>query len=377
VNILATFDGMSCGLEALKRAGIEVTNYFASEIDKYCIEVAMKNHPEIIQLGDVENWRDWDLPEIDLVMGGSPCQGFSYAGQQLNFDDPRSKLFFDFVDIVRHYKPKYFLLENVVMKQEYQDIISQQLGVLPIEINSSLVSAQNRRRLYWTNIPNLVQPEDKGIVLKDVLQTKGEYVKVSKKGVYKKFQDKASCLTGGGHSGGNHSDMDLIGQINPARMVGRKITEKGTRDDYNEDIETVQYLEVTDSEKSHCITTVSKDSLVSTLAGGRYEPKMHHVGDATDIKALDSTKRIYAEYGKSPTLTTMQGGHRQPKVALSDYEYRRLTPVECERLQTLPDDYTAGVSNSQRYKMLGNGWTVDVISHILKNMGQEEENVWI
>jgi site-specific DNA-cytosine methylase len=104
---------------------------------------------------------------------------------------------------------------------------------------------------------------------------------------------------------------------------------------------------------------------------------MHHVGDATDIKALDSTKRIYAEYGKSPTLTTMQGGHRQPKVALSDYEYRRLTPVECERLQTLPDDYTAGVSNSQRYKMLGNGWTVDVISHILKNMGQEEENVWI
>ena len=155
-NVLSLFDGISCGRVALERAGIEYEKYYASEIDKFPIKVAQKNFPDTIQLGDVKNWREWDIEKIDLIIGGSPCQGFSFAGKQLNFDDPRSKLFFDFVDIVRHFKPKYFILENVVMKQEFQDIITEYMGVKPIMINSSLVSAQKRRRLYWTNIPNVV-----------------------------------------------------------------------------------------------------------------------------------------------------------------------------------------------------------------------------
>jgi len=268
VNVLSAFDGIACGLEALKRAGIEVTNYFASEVDEYAIKVAMKNHPEIIQLGDVKNWREWDLPEIDLVIGGSPCQGFSYAGKQLNFDDPRSRLFFDFVDIINHFKTKYFLSENVLMKKEWEDVMSQQLGVMPIMINSTLVSAQNRKRLYWTNIPNVGQPEDKGILLKDIL-------------------------------------------------------ENG----------------VVDRDKSYCI-------------------------DANYFKG--GNLKSYYEKGRRQLVFVERG-----------FDYRKLTPIECERLQTLPDNYTEGVSNTQRYKMLGNGWTVDVISHIFKNIGQEDENKWI
>ena len=169
-NVLSLFDGVSCGRVALERVGLEYQNYYASEIDKYAIQIAQNNFPNTIQLGDVKKWRDWDLPPIDLLMGGSPCQGFTFTGKQLNFDDPRSKLFFEFVDILNHYKPKYFLLENVIMKQEYQDIISDYLGVQPIKINSALVSAQNRNRLYWTNIPDISQPLDKEIILKDVLE---------------------------------------------------------------------------------------------------------------------------------------------------------------------------------------------------------------
>ena len=153
-NVLSLFDGISCGRVALERAGIEYENYYASEIDKFPIKVAQDNFPDTIQLGDVKGWREWDLAEIDLIIGGSPCQGFSFAGKQLNFDDPRSKLFFDFVDILTHYQPKYFILENVVMKKEFEAVITEYMGVEPILINSSLVSAQKRKRLY-SNIPNI------------------------------------------------------------------------------------------------------------------------------------------------------------------------------------------------------------------------------
>lgn len=191
MKVLSLFDWIACWYEALLRAWIKVDAYYASEIDKYAIQIAQKNHPDIIEIGDVckiwykhddigENWwlfRDYkeygveliDRWPIDLLIGGSPCQWFSVAWKMLNFDDPRSKLFFEFVRILREVKPKYFLLENVKMKKEWQDIISQQLWVEPIEINSSLVSAQSRRRLYWTNIPNVSLPEDKGILLKDIL----------------------------------------------------------------------------------------------------------------------------------------------------------------------------------------------------------------
>jgi len=174
MKVLSLFDGMSCGQIALERVGIQVEKYYASEIDKYAIKVTKKNHPKTIQLGDVTKWREWDIEQPDIIIGGSPCQGFSFAGKQLNFEDPRSRLFFEFVDILKHYKPKYFLLENVKMKKEFQDVISEYLGVQPIEINSALVSAQNRKRLYWTNIPDVSVPDDKGILLKDIVHENTE-----------------------------------------------------------------------------------------------------------------------------------------------------------------------------------------------------------
>ncbi len=315
MNILSLFDGCSCGRVALERSGIVVDNYYSSEIDKYAIAVSKENYPDIIRLGDVTSWRDWgiDWGSIDMVIGGSPCQGFSIAGKQLNFDDPRSALFFEFLNIVKHCSPKYYLLENVArMNAETEDIISKLIGVKPIRINSNLVSAQNRDRLYWTNIPNQTQPEDKGIVLADIMHEKtSEYVKISKKGTYKKFQDKASCLTGGGHSDGNHSDMDLLG-----------------------------------TPKNRC----------------------YNIGETLGINGHELLKRVYAVYGKAPTVTCITGGSQYSKIAVDDFNWRRLSPIECERLQTLPDNYTGGVSNSQRYKMLGNGWTVDVITHILKGV---------
>jgi len=302
MNVLSLFDGMSCGQIALKQLGIKVDKYYASEIDKYAIQIAQKNFPDTIHIGDVTKVLAKDLPKIDLLLGGSPCQGFSFAGKQLNFDDPRSKLFFEFVRLLKELKPKYFLLENVRMKQEYQDVISEHLGVKPLLINSALVSAQNRNRLYWTNIPNITQPKDKKIVLKDIL-------------------------------------------------------ENGIATD-----------EMTTNKKSFCLTARYQGA-VAWNSIERRQRTMVQVGMANDINGHDILKRIYSDEGKSPTLTTMQGGHREPKVALGqELHYRKLTPLECERLQTVPDGYTDGVSNTQRYKMIGNGWTVEVIKHILNNM---------
>ena len=186
MNILSLFDGISCGYEALRRAGISITDYYASEIDKYAIKVSSYNHPDIYQLGDVSeiSFSDgnlhfqtgigklfYEVGSIDLLIGGSPCQGFSNAGKGRNFEDPRSALFWEYVRILREVQPRYFLLENVVMKQEWQDIISEALGVEPIMIDSALVSAATRKRLYWTNIPNIVQPEDKRITFGQVRET--------------------------------------------------------------------------------------------------------------------------------------------------------------------------------------------------------------
>jgi len=353
MNVLSLFDGMSCGQIALNRAGIKYDAYFASEVDKYAIKVAQANYPNTVQIGDVTQVDHTRLPfgGIDLLMGGSPCQGFSFAGKQLNFDDPRSKLFFEFVRLKDKLKPKYFLMENVLMKQESQDIISEYLGVKPVMINSSLFSAQNRKRLYWTNIPFDTMPTaDKGIVLQDILE-------------------------------------DGIANEAMTNKLG----------------------------KSHCITA-RYNGAVWWNSIQRRQRTMVQVGEADNIKGFDSIKRIYSPNGKAPTLTTMQGGHREPKVAIgrivnrrldengvrkdnqlelplstqleisdSDksnclttvnkdnvvvegMQWRKLTPLECERLQTVPDNYTNHVSNSQRYKMLGNGWTVDVVAHIMKGL---------
>jgi len=211
MNVLSLFDGIACGRLALERAGIKVDNYFASEIDKYAMQIALKNYPDIIQLGDINKWEEWDLPKIDLIMGGSPCTNLSVAGDGKGLEGSQSSLFYKFVDIVKAYKPKYFLLENVRMKKEWADLISKELGVEPTLINSALVSAQNRERLYWANFP-ISQPEDKGILLKDIIhENTDQYIKIDRKGKYKKYQNKASTLTVGCYGAGNHSDMDLIG----------------------------------------------------------------------------------------------------------------------------------------------------------------------
>lgn len=308
MNILSLFDGISCGRIALERAGIKVDNYFASEIDKYAIQVSKKNYPDIIHIGSVTdvyyNW--WSLYNcnqdepifnwnIDLLFGGSPCQSFSIAGKQEWFDG-KSWLFYEYLRILKKVKPKYFLLENVKMKKEFQDVISKELWCEPIEINSSLVSAQSRKRLYWTNIPWIEQPKDKWIMLKDILED--------------------------------------------------TVDEK-----YFMTIEQFKNL------------------------------------------WFESLQRLYFE--KAPTLSTMGGWHRQPKILCNLYNQRimiekcgtlwtgqwftnkqwyqviewlhrirKVTPLECERLQTLPDNYTELVSNTQRYKAIGNWWTVAVIAHI-------------
>lgn len=359
MNVLSLFDGMSCGQIALERAAIRVNNYYASELDKYAIKVTQTNYPNTHQLGDVTKWKEWDIDwaSTDLLIGGSPCQGFSFAGKQLAFDDPRSKLFFVYVDILDHIRsmnPEVkFMLENVKMKQEYMNVISQQLGVEPVFINSALVSAQNRQRYYWANW-EFGQPEDRGVTLNDIIEESIMY--------------------------------------SPAAVVGRKLNAQGKRDDTLQ-IKTSQYLEVGTSSKSRCLSTVCKDTVISSLPPGRYPVNrtgLIFLGGFSQRVRLDDGKflsrnfreggRIYDTDGKACTLTSQskgaEGGYSglYGKVALNKIHYRNLSPLECERLQTVPDNYTNHVSNTQRYKMLGNGWTVDVVTHILKHLKIKKED---
>lgn len=326
MNVLSLFDGISCGQLALQRAGVKVDKYFSSEIDKYAIKVTQENFPYTVQLGDVTQWNTWELPKIDLLIGGSPCQGFSFAGKQLNFSDPRSKLFFEYVKVLRKVKPKYFLLENVKMKQEYQNIISGYLGVQPVEINSSLVSAQNRKRLYWTNIPNVTQPEDKGILLKDIVLEKS---------------DKFS----------SDSVKDYIVPFDKTLQILDKEVQRGKVGYFRKDSQANRVYYIHDKAITLC----------GASGGGAAKMGQDLFGCITPdrIEKRQNGQR-FNEGTKFYTLTA-QDKHG----VLIDGYIRKLTPLECERLQTVPDDYTSCISDSQRYKCLGNGWTVDVIAHIL------------
>ena len=487
INVLSLFDGMSCGQIALNKLGIKYDKYFACEIDKYAMQVTQHNFPDTIQLGDVQfvTKETFGTHKIDLVIGGSPCQGFSFAGKQLNFEDPRSALFFEFVRLVKELKPKYFLLENVKMKKEYQNVITQYMGVEPIEINSALVSAQNRRRLYWTNIPNIEQPEDKGIVLKDIIESgyvddrmvdKGKsycltarysgavwwnsierkqrtmisleqvdnklrHKEATKKGYAeagegegldltfpesktrrgRAMKDKSNCLTAAGHEMGVVIDPSKPNQINPSKdaagkqpyMQDRVFHEDGkshaltatfanrtnvgdfeddvkggaVRGRYNEDGKTEQRLEVRKDDKTNSITTVQKDSIVvrpATIVGRRLNERGVREDYNKDVP-ITQCLQVKHNSDKSGTLTTVEKDNvlseNEPGRYPNAYEdkklvWRKLTPLECERLQTVPDGYSLVlddngkqlVSDSQRYKMLGNGWTIDVITHIMKNM---------
>lgn len=308
MNVLSLFDGISAGRVALERAGIKVDKYYACEIDPYAIKIAQANYPDTIQLGSVVDVSAADIPvDIDLLIGGSPCQAFSNAGNKKGFNDDRGQLFFEYVRLLRELKPKYFLLENVKMKPEHEAIITEHLGVEPIEINSSLVSAQNRKRLYWTNINFDWNIEDQNILLRDILDEDGWV-----------DRDKSYCLDASYYKGGNLK----------------------------------QYFEK------------SRRQLVFTSCV--------QVGEA-DLNGHDILKRVYDINGKAPTLNTCSGGNREPKIITSETTYRKLTPTECERLQTFPDGYTKGLSNTRRYHALGNSWTVDVVCHIFNGLRWDEE----
>lgn len=352
INVLSLFDGISCGQYSLELAGIPVKKYYASEIDENCIKITQKNYPNTIQLGDVRNLNltdfvcvpcDDDL--IDLLIGGSPCQDLSIAGTRKGLEGNRSCLFWEFVRVLKTIKPKYFLFENVAnMKCEDKEIITKTLGVEPICINSALVSAQTIKRLYWTNIPNVQQPENRGILLKDILES----------GIAP--QNKSYCLTETYHKA---SFSDFVKKhtrtmiAEPALLQLPRGTNKGG----------------IKKDKAPTMTTGKwqyNNLLISPIRLGHLEGRSNA-----------QTNRVYSIEGKSVCLNANGGGGGAKtglyKIDLPDGEYiiRKLTPIECERLQTLPDNYTAGISNSSRYKAIGNGWTCEVIAHILRGIKNE------
>lgn len=402
MRVLSLFDGLSGCQLALKKAGHKVDTYYAAEIDKYAIQVTQANFPNTIQLGDVTKVTAAELGKIDLLAGGSPCQGFSFAGKQLNFNDPRSALFFEFVRLLKECREinpgVLFLLENVKMKKEYQDVISEYLGVQPIEINSALVSAQNRKRLYWTNIPDIKQPEDKGIFLKDILETEvDEKFYLGEDGAtarnlrhIRSKEGKSLCCTATMFKGAGNNGMTLIQEPICVASRGRNPENPTSRE---AGLPTEQMLEPRFDGKTNCLTTVGKDILVmqlnpSTESNGNQPYQQNRVYDTAGISPCLSTdsrppaileelkdrekRNFRAGTQKSGTLlASMWKGSQSNGMTIVEepqFRIRRLTPVECERLQTVPDNYTAIVSNTQRYRMLGNGWTIDVIAHILKDI---------
>lgn len=375
LNVLSLFDGMSCGQIALERAGIKVNNYFASEIDKYAIQVAKHNYPNMQHIGDVTQVKASELPKIDLLIGGSPCQGFSFAGKQLNFEDPRSKLFFEFVRLLKECTPKYFLLENVKMKKEYQDVITEHLGVEPIEINSNLLSAQNRKRIYWTNIPGVTIPNDKGILLKDIVHENADNQLSEKELDYmlrssgkwspstnNRFETylnypekKAHCLTANLNKGVPYNCFfeilsEYIVPFDKTFQILDKEVQRGKVGYFRKDSQANRVYYIHDK----AIT------LTGEAGGGAAKMGQYLFGCITPDRIEKRQNGQRFNDGKKFYTLTAQDKHG---VLVEGY-IRKLTPIECERLQTVPDNYSAIVSNSQRYKMLGNGWTVDVIAHI-------------
>lgn len=340
MNVLSLFDGMSCGRIALERAGVAVTNYYASEVDKYAIKVAQANYPDTVQLGDITNVKASQLPRIDLIIGGSPCQGFSFAGKQGGLDDPRSALFYEYVRLlseVQQYNLNVkFLLENVRMKKDSLNLITLVMGVEPEFINSALVSAQNRQRYYWTNIPGVCQPEDRGIVLADILET----------GVADR--DKSFCIDANYWKGGNlksYFEKHRRQLVFEARN-GKKV-------------------EINDYDINRPKTVYeTRTELGKKLRREHFKL----TGNDSSKRGPEHKKYVVQKHEKSNCLVTVDSELNM--VIDKEFYYRKLTPIECERLQTVPDNYTNHVSNTQRYKMLGNGWTVDVVAHIFKGLNQ-------
>ena len=363
MKVVSLFDGMSCGQIALRELGVVPEIYYASEIDRHAIGQTQLNFPDTVQLGDVTRWQEWDIDwtGIDLILAGSPCQGFSFAGKMLAFDDTRSRLFFVFADILNHARVANlrvrFLLENVNMKKEHLRVITEYVGVFPVRINSALVSAQNRDRWYWTNIrtrqeglfgelySDIPQPTDRRILLRDILENEvsGKYYlndnmlnwlkkHAAKQGTSIKIKlcnDKIGCLTSAQFKMNLSSDYVL--QLPHGKSRGGVHVNK------------TPTLSANAWEQNNLMIQLNRNKEFGT------QPRQQN--------------RIYFQYGKSPALAAGHGG--QTSNVLDDVRVRRLTPLECARLQTVPDWYRWRCSDTQIYRMLGNGWTVEVIMHIL------------
>jgi DNA (cytosine-5)-methyltransferase 3A len=423
MNVLSLFDGMSCGQQALQRSGINVNNYYASEIDKYGIKVTMANYPNTIQLGSVVDVDGYKLPKIDLLIGGSPCQSFSFAGKRKGMStkdeqeiltlehylklksegfefEGQSYLFWEYMRLLNEVKPKYFLLENVEMGEKWEKVLSKAIGVNGIHINSALVSAQNRRRIYWTNIgmePSglfgdlesiIEQPKDKGILLKDILenQVDEKYFLSEKSFIFNRIKNnhpftpripnenqKSNCIKIGGSG---VDDLIYHNTMPRSSTTGKGGTGHLSRADgktYCLDTGNTNAVEIVAVfyryDKGHEWRDDNKTGCLTTL-GSRTNSGSIHI---KEVKQINTSKesgnqqpymqnRVFDINGINPALTTLWNGAN----LINTSRIRRLTPIECERLQTVADNYTNHVSDSQRYKMLGNGWTVDVIAHIFK-----------
>lgn len=480
MNVLSLFDGMSCGQQALERAGIQVDKYFASEIDKYAIKVTMANYPDTIQLGSVVDVDGYSLPKIDLLIGGSPCQSFSFAGRRkgmstkdeqeiLTLDhylqlksegyefEGQSYLFWEYMRLLNEVKPKYFMLENVEMGEKWEKVLSKAIGVNGIHINSALVSAQNRKRIYWTNIGMkaaglfgdlesiIEQPKDKGILLKDILEeevdekyflsekmmngflshnkrhieeknqtgfnwkpTEGDKkanilranaalcptdnsVIVGQLGHKKDFEesDKAQCLLQRDYKGMNNYGINVVVHNTQKRDPNRPSIQNNknaggsghlSRNDgktYSLDtgntnaVEVRKVKQISTNNKSNGGTQPYQqdriydiDGISPALSAGKSD-LMITSGTLRTHKDGEGFREVQSGKGATIPARAREDGSGQNVVSINS-RIRRLTPIECERLQTVADNYTNYVSDSQRYKMLGNGWTVDVIAHIFK-----------
>lgn len=413
-NALSLFNGISAFHLALDRAGIEINTCYYAEIDKYANKITEQHYPDDVALGDVTKWREWDIDwsSIDLVGAGFPCQAWSVAGKQLGDKDERGMLFWTTLEIIAHvlkHNPNAkFLMENVKMKKDFEQYIThhteQALGrVEKTLINSALVSAQNRQRYYWTNF-EVAQPDDKGVLLRDILEDGDNERAKSQTILATIYKENAKSMVQRGKFG----LIAKAGNVNPSgrgmngnvyhvdaksptlttnKGEGIKITGGAIRGRYLVDGKrqdhkmktaglTEQRLEVRKDEKTNTLTSVQKDNVVVFRPcelreeSGLSEGGLWHIANTEDIKGHEQRKRVYSVDGKAPTLQACGGGNNEPKIYAEQLRYRKLTPLECERLQTFPDGWTDFVSNTQRYKALGNAWTVDVIAHIFKCMQQ-------
>ena len=374
MKVISLFNGMGFCKMALDSLGVKVDKFYSSEIDKYANQATQTLFPDTIQVGDILNWRDWDIDwsSIDLVTGGFPCQAWSMAGKQLGDKDERGMLFWVMLDIIKHVKhfnpDVKFLIENVRMKKEFEEYITTHtenaLGkVYKVLINSALVSAQNRNRYYWTSF-KVEQPEDRCILLKDIIEHDGEFTYMSDKFINR--QQGRKCLRDDlDGKAVNLSAMEYVKNgrqgdyIKCGAQRGRYIV-NGKRVDHlvgSQKGITEQRVEIRNDDKTNTLTTVQKDNLVIMQT-----PRGNNPGGER------------AKDGKTPCLSANSWEHNNH--LSNGIKYRKLTPRECFRLQTVPEHHidtllNAGISNTQLYKMCGNGWTHDVITHIFKGLIKE------